>query len=150
MQGGGAVSVECCAFGVDAFPMPPRLVIAIDGPAASGKSTTAAAVARALQVGHLDSGALYRGLTAVALDLADRSPDAIVRSAEARGLGVRETGGKLVAVLDGRAAEPRIRSAEVTALGSEVSARPRLRQWVDARDLKSTRLNSSHSPMSYS
>ena len=113
--------------------MPPRLVIAIDGPAASGKSTTAAAVARALQVGHLDSGALYRGLTAVALDLADRSPDAIVRSAEARGLGVRETGGKLVAVLDGRAAEPRIRSAEVTALVSEVSAMPRLRQWVDAR-----------------
>ena len=117
---------------VDRSP-PTALVIAIDGPAASGKSTTAAAVARALGVAHLDSGALYRGLTAVALDLADRAPDAIVRSAEARGLGFREADGELVPVLDGRAAESLIRSAEVTALVSEVSAMPRLRQWVDAR-----------------
>ena len=47
--------------------MIPR-VIAIDGPAASGKSSTAAEVARQLGWGHLDSGALYRAVTLAALD----------------------------------------------------------------------------------
>jgi cytidylate kinase len=109
------------------------VVIAIDGPAASGKSTTAAAVARVLGVTHLDSGALYRGLTAVALGLSDRSPAAIVRSAEARGLGFRKAGGELVPFLDGQDAGPRIRTAEVTTLVSDVSALPALRDWVNAR-----------------
>jgi cytidylate kinase len=43
-------------------------VIAIDGPAASGKSSTAALVAQRLGWAHLDSGALYRALTLAALD----------------------------------------------------------------------------------
>jgi len=52
------------------------VVIAIDGPAASGKSSTAAWVARELGYVHLDSGASYRAETARRLGLADlRSPD---------------------------------------------------------------------------
>jgi cytidylate kinase len=47
-------------------------VIAIDGPSASGKSTTARAVAEALGFAHLDSGVLYRGVTLVALREAER------------------------------------------------------------------------------
>src|SRR5207302_9982778 len=43
-------------------------VIAIDGAAASGKSSTAAAVARRLGWAHLDSGALYRAVTLAVLD----------------------------------------------------------------------------------
>lgn len=43
-------------------------VIAIDGPAGSGKSTTARAVAERLGFAHLDSGALYRAFTLAALD----------------------------------------------------------------------------------
>ena len=43
-------------------------VIAIDGPAASGKSSTAGLVADRLGWAHLDSGALYRALTLAALD----------------------------------------------------------------------------------
>jgi len=43
-------------------------VIAIDGPAASGKSSTAGLVAAQLGWAHLDSGALYRALTLAALD----------------------------------------------------------------------------------
>ena len=43
-------------------------VIAIDGPAASGKSSTAGLVAERLGWAHLDSGALYRALTLAALD----------------------------------------------------------------------------------
>src|SRR5439155_5247498 len=44
-------------------------VIAVDGPAASGKSSTAHAVARRLGWGHLDSGALYRAITLATLDI---------------------------------------------------------------------------------
>ena len=108
-------------------------VIAIDGPSASGKSSTAAAVARAIGAIHLDSGALYRGLTAVALGLTDRSPEAIIAGAEARNLELRQVAGMLVPFLDGRDSEPAIRTPDVTALVSEVSALPAIRAWVNAR-----------------
>jgi len=108
-------------------------VVAIDGPSASGKSSTAAAVARAIGAVHLDSGALYRGLTAVALGLGDRSPAAIIAEAEQRGLELRQVAGELAPFLDGRDAEPRIRTPEVNALVSEISAMAPLRDWVNAR-----------------
>jgi len=55
--------------------MPSRIVIAIDGPAASGKSSTAALVAQALGYRHADSGVLYRAETARRLGISDiRSP----------------------------------------------------------------------------
>lgn len=54
----------------------PNLVITIDGPAASGKSSTADLVARALGFRHVDSGALYRAETARRLGVVDiRSPE---------------------------------------------------------------------------
>lgn len=109
------------------------MVIAIDGPSASGKSSTAAAVARAIGALHLDSGALYRALTAVARDLPERTGEAVVRVAEARDLVLREVGGELVPFLDGRDAEPLLRTPEVTALVSEVSAMAAVRDWVNAR-----------------
>jgi cytidylate kinase len=108
-------------------------VIAIDGPAASGKSTTAAAVARELGALHLDSGALYRGLTAVALELPRRDAAVIVGAAEARGLSLRQAGEEVIPHLDGRPAEDRIRGPEVTRLVSEVSALAEVRAWVNAR-----------------
>ena len=45
-----------------------NVVIAIDGPAASGKSSTAQWVARRLGFHHVDSGSLYRAATAAQLD----------------------------------------------------------------------------------
>lgn len=44
-----------------------KIVIAIDGPAGSGKSTTARLVAKALKIGFLDTGAMYRAITFKAL-----------------------------------------------------------------------------------
>ncbi|KNX39308.1 (d)CMP kinase [Luteipulveratus halotolerans] len=44
-------------------PAPDQLVIAIDGPSGSGKSSVSRAVARALGVGFLDTGSMYRALT---------------------------------------------------------------------------------------
>ena len=116
-------------------------VIAIDGPSASGKSSTAQAVARALGVPHLDSGALYRGLALVALEvgLARKVPAAevpaeeILAEAERRQLELRSAAGVIGVWLDGVDAEGRIRTPEVTGAVSPVSARPPIREWVNVR-----------------
>jgi cytidylate kinase len=119
------------------------IVVAIDGPAASGKSSTAKAAARALGFAHLDSGALYRGLTLVALEAGQGSgrfdPGAILDEAARRGLELRPGEAGFDLHLDGRTAEDRIRSAEVTANVSEVSANAPLRDWVNTRLRQVTR-----------
>ncbi|MGH7591031.1 MAG: (d)CMP kinase [Gemmatimonadales bacterium] len=116
-------------------------VIAIDGPSASGKSSTAAAVARALGVPHLDSGALYRGLALVALESAIAAqttatalpPGEILAAAKRRQLELQLDQGSFRVRLDGVDAEPRIRTPEVTGAVSPVSAIPALRDWVDVQ-----------------
>jgi cytidylate kinase len=112
-------------------------VVAIDGPAASGKSSTAKAVARVLGFHHLDSGALYRTLTRVALD-AGLDPDnldvpVLLAKADLRGLGLRPEEEDFVPLLDGAPAEHLIRTPEVTAAVSAVSAVPEVRDWANAR-----------------
>ena len=117
-------------------------VIAIDGPAASGKSSTASLVARRLGWAHLDSGALYRAITLGALDnLGERgagsgspwSAQQIVALAE--GLPVR-----LVLVDDvfrpevaGVDVAQAIRSERVTQRVSEIAAIPEVRHWVNVQ-----------------
>jgi len=112
---------------------PAPVVLAIDGPAASGKSTTAGAVARELGALHLDSGALYRAITAVAEQLASADPAEVLRAVAARGLELRQAGGSLLPFLDDRDAEPLLRTPVVNARVSEVSAWPAVRAWVNAR-----------------
>jgi len=121
-------------------PLPAPRVIALDGPSASGKSSTAAAVARALGWVHLDSGSLYRGLTVVALDLAGAGaadeagklhPGAVLREADRRQLSLRIVDRQARVWLDGKPAEDRIRTAAVTAAVSAVSAVSPLREWVN-------------------
>jgi CMP/dCMP kinase len=108
-------------------------VIAIDGPSASGKSSTARAVADALGFAHLDSGSLYRGVTLVALREGSRNPETILRAAEDRGLMLQPDGTGFAAYLDGEPAEDGLRSAEVTAHVSTIAAMPVVREWVNAR-----------------
>jgi cytidylate kinase len=118
-------------------------VIAIDGPSASGKSSTARAVAEALGFAHLDSGALYRGVTLVALREAaregvERDPltlgaEAILRAAEDRGLMLQPDGAGFAAYLDGEPVDAALRAADVTRSVSAVSAIPVVREWVNTR-----------------
>jgi cytidylate kinase len=120
-------------------------VIAIDGPSASGKSTTARAVAEALGFAHLDSGSLYRGVTLVAIREAARrqreeedpltvvGPEAILRAAEDRGLMLQPDGAGFAAYLDGEPVDDVIRGAQVTARVSAVSAVPVVREWINSR-----------------
>ncbi len=120
-------------------------VIAIDGPAASGKSTTARSVADALGFQHLDSGALYRGVTLVALELASErgtpggdplavvDPETILRAAEDRGLMLQSDGNGFSTYYAGEPVDAAIRSDEVTARVSAVSAVAVIREWINAR-----------------
>jgi cytidylate kinase len=120
-------------------------VVAIDGPSASGKSSTARAVAEALGIAHLDSGSLYRGVTLVALrEVARRglksgdltavlSPESILRAAEDRGLMLQPDGAGFAAYLEGEPVDLEIRSVEVTAQVSAVSAIPVIREWINSR-----------------
>ena len=112
---------------------PSAIVVAIDGPAASGKSSTAAAVAHAVGASHLDSGALYRGLTRVALDLGIDDPGAVIRAAEDRGLRLVKDGREIVPYLDGAPAESLIRTPAVNGAVSRIAAIGALRDWVNVR-----------------
>lgn len=107
-------------------------VLAIDGPAGSGKSTTAAAVAQRLRLPHVESGALYRAITLAALDsgveLAGQRLVALARSLPIR-LDLTDTGFR--PEIAGVDVTQEIRSGRVTDRVSEVSAVPEVRQWVN-------------------
>ena len=125
-------------------------VIAIDGPAASGKSSTAALVARRLGWAHLDSGALYRAITLAVLDnLGETLKDSLTVAGKGKG----ETWGaqqvvslaeglpvRLVLVDDvfrpevaGVDVAQAIRSERVTQRVSEIAAIPEVRHWVNVQ-----------------
>jgi cytidylate kinase len=117
-------------------------VIAIDGPAASGKSSTAALVARRLGWAHLDSGALYRALTLAALDnLGERgggsgelwSAQRIVALAEELPVRLVLVGDVFRPEVAGVDVEAAIRSDRVTRHVSAVAAMPEVRTWVNAQ-----------------
>lgn len=107
-------------------------VIAIDGPAGSGKTTTAAEVARRIGFVHLDSGALYRALTLAALDhgvpLVGERIVGLARSLPVRLVLV---GGRFVPEVAGADVSEPIRSERVTERVSEVAALPEVREWVN-------------------
>jgi 3-phosphoshikimate 1-carboxyvinyltransferase len=101
-------------------------VIAIDGPAASGKGTVAALVAQRLGFRYLDSGALYR-VVAVACRRAGVDPvdaHAVTRLAES--MRVAFSGGRVH--LDGDDVTEAIRSEEASAMASKVAVIPGVRQ----------------------
>lgn len=109
------------------------IVIAIDGPAGSGKSSTAKAVASALGYRHLDSGAFYRAVTRAALDagipperwdaLTEAEVDALAITATPEGRGYR-------IAIAGRDATDAIRAPEVNARVSRMAAVPAVRDWL--------------------
>ena len=106
------------------------MIVAIDGPASSGKSTTARAVAEELGLLYLDTGAMYR---AVAVAFLRAGRDATPESARAvlpqLRLEIAEgEGGRMRVLLDGEDVVDRLREPEVTQLASEVSALPSVRE----------------------
>lgn len=116
------------------------MIIAIDGPAGSGKSSTARAVARELGFRHLDSGAFYRALTYAAMQrgippaewpgLDGARLESFMVSAEPA-----ETGFRML--LAGSDISGPIRRAEVNALVSAMARVPAVRDWL-LRTLRET------------
>lgn len=125
------------------------VIVAIDGPAGAGKSTIARALAAALGWEYLDTGAMYRAVTSVALRLGIDPADEVVLGPLSRAMSLDMSGGRIVA--EGVDVTADIRSDRVTAAVSTVASlsavraemRRRQREWgverrggvVEGRDI---------------
>jgi cytidylate kinase len=103
--------------------LPRDLVIAIDGPASSGKSTVGAAVARALGYRFLDTGLLYRAVTLLALErgVSTNDPDGLARLVSEIELAAGPDGRLDRVWAEGREVTAQLRSPKVEAHVSEVA-----------------------------
>jgi CMP/dCMP kinase len=113
------------------------LIVTIDGPSGTGKSTVSRAVARAVDLPHLDTGAFYRAATLAVLE-ASVSPDdrpGVVGVITPIRLDQQDG----ITLLDGRDVSAEIREDDVSQAVSAVSAHPDVRsllvelqrEWVD-------------------
>jgi cytidylate kinase len=100
-----------------------RFIVTIDGPAGSGKSTTASILASRLGLAYLDTGAMYRAVAHAVLmrgiDPADAA--SVSELASSLDLEIRTVRGRAALFLDGRNVEKEIRTPEVSRLVSPVS-----------------------------
>ncbi len=111
------------------------MIITLDGPAGSGKSTTARALAKKLGGVYLDTGAMYRSVTLVALESGVNIGDAAKLDTIARTIVIdfqESTNGQKVFV-NGRDITAAIRTPEVDANVSTVSAHPCVREKMVAQ-----------------
>lgn len=103
-----------------------KLIIAIDGPAGSGKSTTAKALARRLHLPYIDTGAMYRAVTLKALgqgvDFSDKKKLAQIT----RKSGIRLENARVF--LDGKDVSGQIREPELTKKVVYVAREPLVRR----------------------
>jgi cytidylate kinase len=117
----------------DASTTSARCIVAIDGPAASGKSSTAQWVAQRLGFRHVDSGALYRAATA--MRMRQGGPDEPWSEASvleaAKGIHLEPAGTSFVPVVGGHVLDEEIRGSEVTRHVSLVAQMPAVRTWVN-------------------
>lgn len=107
-----------------------RIIVTIDGPAGSGKSTTASLLAARLGLRYLDTGAMYRAVTYAALRRGIDPEDREAVSAVARSvrLDLRIEGDRSVMFLDGENVEQAIREPAVSNAVSPVSRHPGVRR----------------------
>jgi len=98
--------------------------IALDGPAGSGKSTVAKLLARDYNILYLDTGAMYRACALCALrsgaDLSDEN--AVQKVIDGADISVKYSGGVQLTFLNGEDVSSLIRTPEVSAASSKVSA----------------------------
>jgi len=107
----------------------PFIIVAIDGGAAAGKTSTARALSERFNLLHADSGSHYRGLTAEFLRRGVAAADrpAVLAALPQLCFRTRVAGRTSLIEIDGRVAGQEIRSPEVNAAVSHFSAIPELR-----------------------
>lgn len=114
-----------------------RFVVAIDGGAGSGKSTTAKGVARGLNFFYIDTGAMYRAFTLKYLRNSGSKSRIDLgltrRLLESTAVDLRRENGDLKVYLDGEDVSMAIRKPEVSDFVSQVSAIAEVREWMVAR-----------------
>lgn len=108
---------------------PSPVIIAIDGPAGAGKSTVGRAIAADLEVGYLDTGAMYRAVTFAVLrrGVDPHDIDAVGKVAASIDLDIADVDGATQIVVDGVDATVDIRGREVTGSVSAVAANSAVR-----------------------
>lgn len=108
------------------------MIIAIDGPAGSGKSTVAALLARRYNYVNIETGAMYRALALKALEAGvpvdDEAALADLAGKSRIELVARPDGNRVL--LDGNDVTERIRHQDVTEAASRVSIHPKVRAWM--------------------
>ncbi len=106
------------------------MIVTMDGPAGSGKSTAARLLAEALGVAHLDTGATYRAVTLAALrcgvDLTDEA--GLAKLAEDADIRFEPAEGPARVLLDGEDVSEDIRSAAVSDNSHYIAAAPGVRK----------------------
>ncbi|NIA17129.1 MAG: (d)CMP kinase [Planctomycetes bacterium] len=106
-----------------------KYVITIDGPAASGKSTVARAMAKKIGAVFLDTGSMYRAFTLAAMrsgcDLSDE--DALKKALAGTDFDFDAANGRMNVFINGSDVTERIRDPEVTANVHYIAAVPALR-----------------------
>lgn len=111
------------------------LVIAIDGPAASGKSTTAKRVAAELGCLYIDTGAMYRAATLAVIeaDLIGADEDTITDLIRQCSIDQISSGEGTRTFLNGRDVSDRIRERDITLHIDPVASNPKVRECLVAR-----------------
>jgi len=107
------------------------MIIAIDGPAGSGKSTIARMLAESLGFAYVNSGSLYRALTLLSIQRGLAVDDAAAIISAAAGATIEYRDGRLH--LDGLDIESELRTASVDARVAQLSAIPELRDIVNGQ-----------------
>lgn len=109
-----------------------NLIVAIDGPSASGKSTVSRKVAELLHCVYVDSGFLYRGLTWQVLRkrVSSRDQDAVVGVMEAMRVEFFLDAGAVHYTIDQKNPGAELRSEKVLKQVSAIAAMPRVRAWM--------------------
>ena len=105
-------------------------VIAIDGPAGSGKSTTAKLVAKRLGFLFLDTGAMYRAITLKILDggIDPKSEDEVTKIAETSKIEIKQEDGTNRIILDGKDVTEKIRDSRIDEVVSFISTYRKVRE----------------------
>ncbi len=107
-------------------------VIAIDGPAGSGKSTTARLVAERLKFTYLDTGAMYRALTLKLLTLGVDVTDEVqlTKILSDTRIELKQQAGRWQVLLDGKNVTRQIRSEAISRAVPTVAAKKPVREWM--------------------
>jgi cytidylate kinase len=105
------------------------MIIAIDGPSASGKSTLGRMLARALKLLYIDTGSMYRAvaLATIEAQLDPRDKDAVTALANELEIDLEGDPDSLAVLLNGRDVTNQIRTEKVTEMSSVVSTIPGVR-----------------------